>query len=212
LKIFAAAQAPPFSTLPVPAIRAAADEAHRRSKPVFTHPTSREGLLASLAGGVDIIAHTTPQSGDWDNVVLTAMRQAKAALIPTVKIWKYQMRHDRLSIGESRAQAAVGQLRSWLSSGGVVLFGTDAGGMDDYDPADEYSFMAQAGMTFRQILAALTTDPAAEFGDARRLGRIAPGFAADLVVLGRDPSRDVRALAQVRYTLRDGKIIYRAPR
>jgi imidazolonepropionase-like amidohydrolase len=210
LKLFAAAQFPPFATLPGDAIRAAVDEAHRRRKPVFVHPTSRDGLLAAVAGGVDVIAHTTPQSGPWDEAVLAAMGQANVALIPTLKIWKYLLRHDRASLGNAQTQTSTGQLRAWLASDGGILFGTDAGGMDDYDPADEYALMAEAGMTFRQILASLTTAPAEKFGESARLGRVAPGLAADLVVLNGDPSGDVRAFAAVRYTIRDGKVIHQA--
>ncbi|MFL5308976.1 MAG: amidohydrolase family protein [Myxococcales bacterium] len=212
LKLFAAAPAPPFAPLPAGAIRAAVEEAHRRKKLVFVHPSSREGLLAAVAGGADVMAHTTPDSGPWDEPVLAAMAQAKVVLIPTLKIWRYHLRHDRASLGESRARAAAGQLRAWVAAGGAVLFGTDVGGMDDYDPGDEYSLMADAGMSFRQILASLTTAPAERFGESRRLGRIAPGLAADLVVLNADPSRDARAFAAVRYAMRDGKLIYQAAR
>ena len=70
--------------------------------------------------------------------------------------------------------------------------------------------MARAGMNAPQILASLTTAPAERFGEATRAGRIAPGFAADLVVLDKDPSEDVRAFAAVRYTIRNGKLIYKA--
>jgi imidazolonepropionase-like amidohydrolase len=70
--------------------------------------------------------------------------------------------------------------------------------------------MAEAGMTFSQILASLTTAPAERFGESKQLGRINAGFQADLVVLKDDPSKNVRALAAVIYTLRDGRIIYRA--
>ena len=80
--------------------------------------------------------------------------------------------------------------------------------MNDYDPSDEYALMADAGMTFREILAALTTTPAAIFGEPATTGRIAPGQPADLVVLDGDPSRNVRALADVRYALRDGAVVY----
>jgi imidazolonepropionase-like amidohydrolase len=212
VKLFAAAQFPPYATMPGEAIRAAAEEAHRRNKPVFVHPTSRDGLLAAVRGGVDVIAHTTPQSGRWDDAVLAAMREAKVALIPTLKVWKYLLRHDRASLGDASVRTSTGQLRAWVASGSVVLFGTDVGGIDDYDPSDEYSLMAEAGMTFRQILASLTTEPAKKFGDSGRLGRIAPGLAADLVVLNGDPSRDVRAFAAVRYTIRDGKVVYRGGR
>jgi imidazolonepropionase-like amidohydrolase len=62
----------------------------------------------------------------------------------------------------------------------------------------------------RQILTALTTAPAERFGQAKQLGRIAPGLQADLVIWKGDASRNIRALADVRYTLRDGKIVYQA--
>ena len=68
--------------------------------------------------------------------------------------------------------------------------------------------MTQAGMSFPEILASLTTSPAAWFGESTRLGRISPGMQADLVVLNADPSEDIRALSDVRYTLRDGVVIY----
>jgi imidazolonepropionase-like amidohydrolase len=69
--------------------------------------------------------------------------------------------------------------------------------------------MARAGLNFRQILATLTTAPAALFGDSERLGRIAVGFEADLVVLSGDPSRDVKGFAAVAYTVEGGNIVYR---
>lgn len=40
----------------------------------------------------------------------------------------------------------------------------------------------------------------------RRIGRVARGFEADLVVLEQDPSTDPGALAAVRYTIRRGQI------
>jgi imidazolonepropionase-like amidohydrolase len=71
--------------------------------------------------------------------------------------------------------------------------------------------MAQAGMSFRQILASMTTAPAERFGESKTLGRIAVGFQADLAILKDDPARNIRALAAVQYTVRAGKLIYREP-
>jgi imidazolonepropionase-like amidohydrolase len=176
---------------------------------VFAHPTRRDGLLAAVRGGVDVLAHTTPQSGPWDETVLETMQEKHVALIPTLKLWKYELRHDRPSDLDRFVKTSVGQLRAWAASGGTVLFGTDLGYMNDYDPTEEYALMAQAGMTFRQILAALTTAPAGRFGESKELGRIAPGLAADLVVLNHDPSQNIRAFGDAHYTLREGKLIYR---
>ena len=212
IKLYAATWAPPIVVLPDEAIRAAVEEAHRRGKPVFAHPSNREGLLAAVRGGVDVLVHTAPKAGPWDETILAAMKKAGVALIPTLKLWSYELRHDRISARERFVTIGVEQLRAWRAVEGTVLFGTDVGYMSDYDPSDEYSLMAEAGMTFSEILASLTTAPATRFGESGQRGRIAPGFIADLVVLAGDPTRDVRALANVLYTIRDGKIIYSARR
>ena len=136
------------------------------------------------------------------------MKEKRVALIPTLYIWNDFLRHDRVSAQDRNTDAAVRELHDWVASGGTVIFGTDLGAVD-YDPTPEYLLMAKAGMTFRQILGSLTTAPAERFGDAKRLGRIAVGFDADLAVLNGDPAKDIRALAAVRYTLRSGRIIYR---
>jgi imidazolonepropionase-like amidohydrolase len=81
--------------------------------------------------------------------------------------------------------------------------------MTDYDPTDEYVYMARAGLTFPQILAALTTAPASRFGAATRTGRIEPGLEADVVVVDGDPATDISALGRVRMTLRRGQVVYR---
>ena len=59
--------------------------------------------------------------------------------------------------------------------------------------------MSRAGMSFRQILAALTTAPTERFGDGAKLGKIAPGFEADVVAFK-------EKFADVRYTIRSGKV------
>jgi imidazolonepropionase-like amidohydrolase len=208
IKLFASA--PRSTPLTEGAIRAAADEAHRAGKPVFVHPNNAADILTAVRGGVDIIAHTTPHSGPWDETLLAAMKDHRVALTPTLTLWKYYMRHDRLSVQEQITNMEVAQLRAWLAAGGEVLFGTDLGAVE-YDPSEEYALMAQAGMSFPQILASLTTAPARRFGDTEKVGRVARGLEADLAVFRKDPAVNISALASVKYTLRAGKIIYRAP-
>jgi len=199
-------------SMPESVIAAVVKEGHSRGKPVFVHPTTTEGLMSSVRAGVDVLAHTTPQSGPWSASVIAAMSQAHVALIPTLSFWRYQMRHDRISAADAVEDSAVGQLRSWLAAGGTVLYGTDLGWVTIYDPTVEYVLLAKAGMTFPQILASLTTAPAERFGDSARLGRIAIGLTADLTVIRTDPTRDIRNLAAINYTIRDGRMIYRASR
>jgi imidazolonepropionase-like amidohydrolase len=212
LKMYVAFPGRLGGVVPDSVIEALVKEGHSRGKPVFVHPTTTDGLMASVRAGVDVLAHTTPQSGPWSDTVLSAMSKARVALIPTLSFWRYQVRHERISAADAVEEAAIGQLRSWVAVGGEVLYGTDLGWVTDYDPTVEYVLMAKAGMTFPQILASLTTAPATRFGDADRLGRIAPGLTADLTILRNDPAKDIRTLSAVDYTIRDGKVIYRASR
>lgn len=208
LKFYAATPGAGTRVVPEDAMAAGVKLAHARGKPVFAHPSTGAGLLASVRAGVDILTHTTPQSGPWDAATVAAMTQANVALIPTLKLWSYEIRHDRASLADRFEDTAVGQLRAFNAAGGSVLFGTDVGYMSDYETATEFALMASAGMDWRQILASLTTSPASRFGASRELGRVAPGLLADLAVLRGDPSADIRSFSDVAYTIRDGRIIY----
>jgi imidazolonepropionase-like amidohydrolase len=68
--------------------------------------------------------------------------------------------------------------------------------------------MAEGGMSYRDILASLTTTPARRRGLGSSSGRVAPGFEADFTVLRGDPARTVDAFADVAYAIRGGRIIY----
>lgn len=70
--------------------------------------------------------------------------------------------------------------------------------------------MMQAGMDFRQILASLTTAPAKRFGTSGKTGKSARGMDADIVLLAGDPATDVKNFSNVKYTIRQGKIIYQS--
>ena len=74
------------------------------------------------------------------------------------------------------------QLGTFARAGVGILSGTHVGFLDDYDPGDEYALLAGAGLSWREVLASLTTAPAQRFGEAGRRGRIAPGLDADLAL------------------------------
>jgi imidazolonepropionase-like amidohydrolase len=209
IKVYAATWFGEPVAMPEPVIAAAAGEAHAGGKLLFAHPSDRAGLEAALAAGADVLVHTAPSMRTWSDSLVGRMVKAGVAVIPTLKLWRYETRSARLAFSRPFAQAGVEQLRAFHRGGGTVLFGTDVGYMLDYDPAEEFALMAQAGMSFPAILASLTTNPARRFKLEAQSGRVAAGMEADLVVLEGDPARDIRALARVRYTLRQGRIVYR---
>ncbi|MGH8197549.1 MAG: amidohydrolase family protein, partial [Steroidobacteraceae bacterium] len=90
---------------------------------------------------------------------------------------------------------------------GQVLFGTDVGYMSEYDPTEEYRLLSRA-LSPMQILASLTTAPAARWKEEAQRGRVAKDMDADLVVLEADPAADAANFAKVRCTIRAGRVIH----
>ena len=112
---------------------------------------------------------------------------------------------DELKKGMGKATQ---QLKAFSEAGGQILFGTDVGYIERFDTSEEFVWMSRAGMSFKQILASLTTNPAQRFGESAHSGRIAKGMDGDLVVLRADPEQDAAAFSKVRYTIRSGRAIY----
>jgi imidazolonepropionase-like amidohydrolase len=203
--------AAPVGNMPAAMVRAAADEAHRHHLPVFAHPQNLAGLEAAIDGGVDILAHTAPDSPPWTPEFVARLKNAQMALIPTLTLFDFEARKANLKDADREGWLAKmeAELRAFSQAAGEVLFGTDVGYTDHYDTALEYTLMSRAGMSFPQILASLTTAPAHRFGASGHSGRIASGLDADVVVLDGDPAKDITALAKVHLVIRGGKILYR---
>ncbi len=175
--------------------------------PVLIHPSVESALVAAVSAGADVIMHTTPQSGLWQPATVALMKAHDVALVPTLSLWPYEMRHERADVAERFAREAVNQLSAWVAAEGVVLFGTDVGYMADDDPAKEYALMAQANMSPAEILASLTTNPASRLGNADESGAIEVGARADLTVLG-GPIDSALGFTDVRIVIQRGAVIY----
>jgi len=197
--------------LPLAVAKAAVDEAHRHGMLVFAHPTNVEGVRIATESGVDVLAHTVPESPPWTPEFTEQLKRAHLSLIPTLTLFDVEMRKGNAPDQQRTAFVAqmVDQLRAYSQAGGDILFGTDIGYTDHYDTAMEFNLMSQAGLNYKQILASLTTNPARKFRVSDQTGRIAKNMKADLVVLSADPAQDVTAYSKVRFTIRNGEVIYK---
>ena len=185
--------------MPSDVAEAAVSEAHRLGKLVFSHPSNVAGLEIALQAHVDVLAHAIEDTRSLGVDHLRRMKAQKMALIPTLHLFAR----------DTNILEILKQVRDYQRAGGDVLFGTDAGFLPDYDPADEFGQMKRAGLTWREILASLTTNPAIRFHEASSRGRVAPGQDSDLVVLGHDPSIDTAAFTDVIAVFREGRLVFR---
>jgi len=198
-----------ITPMPADIARAAVEVAHEAGKPVFAHPSNHVGTDNALAAGVDILAHTIPIESGFTADELARMKAQHTALIPTLTLWEVELEKENASPDDEQkfVNRGVDELKIYFNQGGTILFGTDVGYTQHYDTAEEYVLMAKAGMSWRDILASLTTNPA-RFFKAAHTGEVVQGDDADLVVLGADPADDVRNFAKVDCTIRQGQTIY----
>ena len=210
MKLFTGAymgEGKPVVNMDVAVAKAAVDLAHAQGKPVFAHPQNMTGVETVIAAGVDVMAHTVPGGPVYSPEQLARFKQQGIALIPTLSLFA------KLPLGPEIAArlvaGTVNQVKAFSDNGGPVLFGTDVGFTTYYDTTLEYELMRRA-LSERQILASLTTNPAAYFKAAKK-GRVEKGFDADFAILDGDPIADVSNLARVAWTIRAGKVIYQKP-
>ena len=188
-----------FKPMLLSVVQAATAEAHRKGKLVFAHPTNAEGIELVLDGHVDILAHASEEPSKWDSTIALRLKAANVTLIPTLTLFDRDQDFDGI----------LREVKSYSDIGGKIMFGTDVGFLSDYSSLTrEFGYLARAGLTFSQILASLTTTPAARLGFADSTGTIRQGMDADLLVLDGDPAKDQSAFYHVALTLRQGHIIY----
>jgi imidazolonepropionase-like amidohydrolase len=192
-------------------VRAAVEVARAVHKPVFCHPSNRVGVDNALEGGIDVFAHTAPMAKQYTEAELKRAKAQHVALVPTLALFPNEEKKFGGSPEDEAAvlKIAVDQLRAYFEAGGIILFGTDVGYTQLYETTSEFEYMSRAGMSWRDILASLTTNPSAFF-KSPLTGRIEKGMNADLVVLDASPEADVRNFAKVAYTIRAGRVIYRS--
>ena len=201
VKLFTGSIVKPNQITPmaVPIAKAAADEAHRHGQAVFAHPSNLEGARVAVESGVDVLAHAPEETTGIDEPFLRTMVARHMTMIPTLKLFSQDG-----NIAEIRAE-----VNRFRSLGGRLVYGTDTGFLSDYDQGEEFRQLAQSGLDFREVLAMLTTAPAELFHLSS--GKVEPGMNGDLTVLAADPaSGDPAAFTKVLYTIRGGRVIFRA--
>jgi imidazolonepropionase-like amidohydrolase len=72
----------------------------------------------------------------------------------------------------------------------------------------ELDWYVKAGMTPLQALNTATVNGAALLGKEKDLGKLAPGYLADIVAVDGDPLTDINAVInKVRWVMKDGKVM-----
>jgi imidazolonepropionase-like amidohydrolase len=109
----------------------------------------------------------------------------------------------------TRARAVMPKVQAFarlLHDAGVpMMIGTDGGGGVAFDR--ELALHREAGIPAWDVLRMATSEAAEILKMGDRVGRIEPGYEADLVILDADPVADVRAAGQVHGVINNGQLL-----
>lgn len=199
-------------------LKAIVDTGHMLGRKVTTHAHGKAGIDAAVRAGYDSIEHAM-----WaDEESLKLMKQHGTWLIPTV--WPISWVGDTpetVRAGPFRnlppnSLAKLYQLgdqpkkmvRMAIRMGVKIALGTDNGIAPHGTNAREMLEYVAAGMTPMEALKTGTVN-ASEAGGLPDRGKLAPGMAADVVALDSDPIKNIDAVLDVDFVMRDGLVFKR---
>jgi imidazolonepropionase-like amidohydrolase len=90
-----------------------------------------------------------------------------------------------------------------------IVSGSDVGVFAHGDNARELELMVVYGMAPVAVLRAATADNARALHLETQIGRVAPGYDADVVAVTGDPIQDIAATSRVQFVMQGGTIIRR---
>ncbi|MEL7730532.1 amidohydrolase family protein [Citromicrobium bathyomarinum] len=192
-------------------MKAIADTAHSLGLKVMAHAHGARGIEAASRAGIDTIEHST----FIDEPAARAMRENGTVLIPTLMAFKgvseglgkgiyTPVVEAKIRDVYDQAQVFMGQAYRW---GVPIAFGTDAGVFDHGRNAEEFALMRAQGMSDREAFASATTVAAEVLEMEDQIGRLAPGYSADIIAVDGNPLEDVAVLEDVDFVMVRGRVI-----
>jgi imidazolonepropionase-like amidohydrolase len=178
-------------------LRAICEEAEAANTYVMAHAYSPRSIERAVRAGVRSIEH----GNLLDEKSAGAMKACGAYLVPTLATYaalgeeapNLNLPPNAIQKLERVRQQGIEAIRIAKSAGVPIAFGTDLLGNMQLRQSTEFTLRLPA-MTPVEILQSATSVAAELIGQAGKLGVIAPGAAADLLVVAGDPTKDLAPL------------------
>jgi len=191
-------------------MKSIADTAHSLGLQVMAHAHGARGIEAAARAGIDSIEHATY----LDEAAAQAMKANGTVLVPTLMAFQgvterlgqgiyTPVVEDKIRAVAETAKVFMGRAYRW---GVPIAFGTDAGVFDHGRNAEEFALMVAQGMPHREAFASATTVAAQVLQMEDEIGRLAPGYSADMIAVAGNPIEDVTVLEDVNWVMVRGRI------
>jgi imidazolonepropionase-like amidohydrolase len=217
-----------YADLPARLVRPLVEEAHRQGLLVWSHAALFPARPSEIVdAGVDVLSHasllvwepaaqmpsyTARARGDYDDVsptsdaidrVLRTMASRRTILEPTLFVMSPRGQPSKGGGWAARVTARARSLGVRIAAGtdGLIENGESA----RPNLHEELALLVKAGLTPLEAISAATSVAAAALGVQDDRGVLAPGKAADLVILSRDPTADIRNTRSIEWVMKAGK-------
>jgi imidazolonepropionase-like amidohydrolase len=191
-------------------MKAIIEEAHKLERKVAAHAHGAEGIKDAVRAGVDSIEH----GSFLDDEGAQLMRERGTYLVPTIFLEDWIRENEtRINVPEYarekfklvRPVHEQGVARA-IRNGVKIAFGTDAAVYPHGMNAHEFAVLVRLGMTPLAAIQSATLNAADLLGLSDRVGTVEPGKLADLIAIEGNPLENVRALENVRFVMKGGRI------
>ena len=171
-------------------------------------PVSSHELYPAVANGADQMEHLSATSRRGFSMkasrldhtyqdVIALITKSRVIVTPT------------MALSERGSDLAIQQdiLKRIVDGGGRIVAGTDSPFVAHADSLQrELEIYVGAGLTVAQALRSSQSDAAEALGAGSQLGRIAPGYMADLVILNTNPFDDIKNIGDIQTVMKNGEV------
>jgi len=194
-------------------IAAAVTAAQARGKDVAAHAHGSEGILRAARAGVRSIEHASFLTDE----AIAEIKRRGAFVVPNPYTNYYILERGQAGgfqeyeVEKSRQvyQHKMDSLRRAARAGVAVAYGTDAGVQPHGLNGRQFALYLQAGLSPLQAIQSATLVAARLLRQEQRLGRLRPGYAADLVAVRDNPLQELRTLEAPLYVVKGGALVFR---
>jgi imidazolonepropionase-like amidohydrolase len=193
-------------------MKAAVDAAHRYGKRIAIHTYGPVGGHDAVFAGANTVEHPI----DLDDATLAEMVKRGTFYVPTIDHNRYYAEYakDFRYTPEQVAALDSFRLRNFetarraFKAGVKMGMGSDAVFHMFGQNTRELGWFVKLGMTPAQALATATTNGAAILGMENSLGKIAPGYYADIVAVDGNPLADINVVLNgVKWVMKGGQAV-----
>jgi imidazolonepropionase-like amidohydrolase len=191
-------------------VAAAITLAKQHGVPSIVHAERATEVAIAVRAGATGIEHVA-SVGEIPPTLFDALIEKRPFIDPTFGEYRVILGQNGQSPGvvEDALVVARANIKRLADAGVPIVAGTDAPlvryGSGLHDELREFE---RGGFTPGEILRIATVNNAAYLGRSRELGRVAPGFRADLVLVSRNPLEQLDTLRQPLWTMVGGELMW----